>query len=185
MEDSELIALFEQRDESAVSETTRQYGALCRSMAAELTGSPQDAEEICNDVMLAVWNAIPPEKPANFLAYLAGITRNLAMKRLRTRYAKHRGSGDRPAVLDELAACIPSGDDVEHELNRRLLTAAVDRFLSALPAQTRAVFVLRYTYGMPVEEIARRRSLGVSAVKVSLHRTRKKLQTFLKEEGFL
>ncbi|MBR3267831.1 MAG: sigma-70 family RNA polymerase sigma factor [Oscillospiraceae bacterium] len=128
MEDSELIALFERRDEHAIEEADRQYGALCRAMALEMTGSRQDAEEICNDVWLAVWNAIPPEKPMHFPAYVFGITRNLASHRLRARYAVRRGGGERPAFLDELAECLPAPDSVEQELDRRALSAAVNRF---------------------------------------------------------
>lgn len=185
MVDSELIALFEQRNEHAVEEIDRQYGALCRAMALELTGNPQDAEEICNDVWLAVWNQIPPDKPGHLLSYLAEITRKLAIKRLRLRYTQRRGRGARAAVLDELAECVPASENVEKEIERRMLASAVNRFLSDLPEQQRAVFVLRYTYGMPVKEIAKQKEMTVNAVKVLLHRTRNKLKNYLKEEGLI
>ena len=83
MDDWELIALFEHRDMRAIKETELAYGALCRAVALELTGDRQDAEEICNDTMLALWNTIPPEKPVSLTAYLAGIARNLAANRVR------------------------------------------------------------------------------------------------------
>ena len=185
MVDGELIALFEQRNEHAVEEIARQYGALCRAMAYELTGNQQDAEEICNDVWLAVWNQIPPQKPEHLLSYLAEITRKQALKRLRLRYTQRRGSGVQAAVLDELSECIPASENVEKEIEHRMVTAAVNRFLSDLPEQQCAVFVLRYTYGMPVKEIAKQKGMTANAVKVLLHRTRNKLKDYLKEEGLL
>ena len=99
--------------------------------------------------------------------------------------AQKRGGGQRPAVLEELRECIPADESVEQTVDMRMLTAAVDRFLQTLPAETCDLFVLRYTYAMPVQEIAKRRHMGVSAVKVSLRRTRKRLRAFLEKEGLL
>lgn len=185
MDDRELIALFEHRDMRAIKETELAYGALCRAVALELTGDRQDAEEICNDTMLALWNTIPPEKPVSLTAYLAGIARNLAANRVRERLAKRRGSGERPLILSELADCIPSGENIEQEIDRRFLQAALNRFLHMLPEEPCAVFVLRYTYAMPLAEIAKRRRMTVGAVKISLHRTRKRLRKYLEQEGLL
>lgn len=185
MNDDELIVLFEQRDEHAITETNRQYGMICRKIARELIGNAQDAEKICNDVWLIVWNSIPPEHPMHFFAYLAGITRKLAANRIRVNSAQRRGFGSKPAVLDELSECLRATDDVEQEFNRRMLTAAINDFLKSLPEQACDLFVLRYTFAMPVKEIAKRKKMTTVAVKVSLHRTRKKLREYLNEEGLL
>lgn len=45
MEDSEIIDLYWRRDESAVSETEKKYGALCRGVAQNILKSAEDAEE--------------------------------------------------------------------------------------------------------------------------------------------
>lgn len=185
VDDNELIGLFEQRDARAVKETERAYGALCRAVALELTGDPQDAEEICNDTWLALWNAIPPEKPVSLAAFAAGIARNIAANRVRARLAQRRGSGEHPKPLSELAECVPSGENVEQEVDRRMLQAALDHFLRTLPEEACAVFVLRYTYALPIAEIAKRRGMTVGAVKISLHRTRKKLHAYLEQEELL
>lgn len=60
MNDQAIISLFELRNEQAISESNQQYGALCRSVARDITGNDEDAEECLNDAMLAAWNAIPP-----------------------------------------------------------------------------------------------------------------------------
>ena len=93
----------------------------------------------------------------HFFAYLAGITRKLAANRIRVNSAQRRGFGSKPAVLDELSECLRATDDVEQEFNRRMLTAAINDFLKSLPEQACDLFVLRYTFAMPVKEIAKRK----------------------------
>lgn len=185
MTDTELLALFRKRDEAAISATEIKYGQTLRHIAYELLGSRQDAEEIVNDVLMTAWNAIPPENPRRLLGYLAAVTRNQAMDRLDARTAQRRGGGHKPAVLDELAESIPSPETVEQEFDRRMLTEALNRFLRGLPEQSGDIFILRYTYAMPVQEIAKRQHLSISAVKISLYRTRKKLRIYLEQEGLL
>lgn len=185
MTDTELLALFRKRDEAAISATEIKYGQTLRHIAYELLGSRQDAEEIVNDVLMTAWNAIPPENPRRLLGYLAAVTRNQAMDRLDARTAQRRGGGHKPAVLDELADCIRSPETVEQEVDRRMLAAAINDFLSDLPEDARAVFVMRYTLAMPVRDIARRRGISQSAVKIMLFRTRKKLKAYLEREGLL
>ena len=97
--------------------------------------------------------------------------------------AQKRGKGQVPLVLDELAECIPdersSTDIVEDMYIKELL----DRFLDALPAETRKIFVRRYWYMSAVKEIAREYNLTESKVTVTLFRTRKKLKEYLEEKG--
>lgn len=79
MEDSEIVALYWQRDESAVSETEEKYGALCRSVAGRILGSAEDAEECVNDALHQAWTSIPPQRPGRLGAWLGKVTRNLAL----------------------------------------------------------------------------------------------------------
>ena len=49
MQDSEIIALYWQRDEAAIAETSRKYGAYCFRIAANILTAKEDAEECVND----------------------------------------------------------------------------------------------------------------------------------------
>ena len=82
MDDEAIIELYNRRDEAAVSETQRKYGAYCRRIAMNLLGVGEDADECVNDALHAAWTAIPPERPENLFAYLARVCRNLALDRL-------------------------------------------------------------------------------------------------------
>ena len=69
------------------------------------------------------------------------------------------------------------------ELNIRC--EALQRFLDGLPANERAVFVLRYTGKLRVSAIAKRTGYSVLRVALSLRCTRRKLRKFLAKEGWL
>ncbi len=185
MKDSELIALFEQRDERAVAQAHAKFGKQLFRVAYGILGSRQDAEEIVNDTLLKAWNTIPPQHPEKLSAFLCGITRNLSTNRLDRYTAKCRLGERSAAALDELSECVGTGESVEQAVDSRMLGDAVRRFLDTLREEPRAVFLLRYHYGMEIREIAAHRRISESKVKVMLMRTRKKLRAHLEQEGLL
>ena len=181
MEDSKIIALFWARSEDAIAAAAEKYGAYCDRIAYNILQNREDAEECVNDTYLRTWNAIPPSHPKRLAAFLAKITRNLALNRYEQRNAEKRGGGQVPLLLDELQECIPDGgaspaDDLA-------LRELLDRFLGALHPRTRVLFVLRYWYAYSIEEIAAAQGMSKDAVAVTLLRTRKKLRKRLQEEG--
>jgi RNA polymerase sigma-70 factor (ECF subfamily) len=183
MDDSKIVELFFDRSELAISETSKKYGRYCHYIAYNILRNNEDAEECVNDTYMRAWNSIPPKRPNKLQTYLGKITRNLALNMLEKLTAQKRGKGQIPLVLDELGECIPdersSTDIVEDMYIKELL----DRFLDALPAETRKIFVRRYWYMSAVKEIAREYNLTESKVTVTLFRTRKKLKEYLEEEG--
>ena len=175
-----ILALDLARDEAAIAECEKKFGAECRRVALRILGSSEDAEECVSDTWLRAWNAIPPDRPERLGAYLLKITRNLALDRLRARHAEKRAGEEGAECLEELAEFLP---DKDSPLDGVLLRDLVNRFVRGLKEDEREVFALRYTRVFTVEEIAARTGKKQSAVKVSLHRTRKKLRDYLKKEG--
>ena len=179
MEDREIVELFWARDEGAIPAAQERYGARLTALTERLLGSSQDAEECVNDTWLRAWRAIPPERPENLFAYLVRVCRNLALDRLDRRSARKRAG---EVLTGELETCVPAalaGWEADPEGLGELLTA----FLRDLPAEERRVFLLRYWFGDPIREIARRTGWGESRVKVTLLRTRRKLRDYLEREG--
>lgn len=185
MTDRDLIALYESRDEQAIAVTKTQFGNLCTSIANKILHDHMDAEECVNDALLQTWNAIPPECPKNFAAYLSTVTRNAALTRFRKENREKRGGGNVPLILDELSECIRDNENVESEFDRRALRESISQFLDTLSADARTIFVRRYISMYDIKEIASEYELSESKVKVSLMRTREKLRKYLKKEGFL
>ena len=81
MEDSEIIALYWTRSESAIARTDEKYGGYCRAIAYNILENREDTEECTNDTYFKVWTAIPPQKPGIFRAFLGKIARNTALNR--------------------------------------------------------------------------------------------------------
>lgn len=184
MTDEQIVALFFARDEDAIRQTDRQYGAYCRALSRRITANGEDAEECVNDGYLALWQRIPPERPKALLPYLARIVRNLSLDRLRGAQAQKRGGRALTASLDELRQ-VAGRNDPERAVSAAELSAAIERFLRTLPELHCSVFLRRYFYFEDRAEIAARYGISAAAVSVSLSRTRKKLAEYLKKEGWL
>ncbi len=185
MEDRKILELFFKRDETAIEECDKKYGVRCRGVARSVLPSPEDAEECVSDTYLAAWNSIPPQHPLSLSAYLCRLTRNIGIDRLKALTAQKRGGNELTAVLDELAECVASPGSVEGELEARELGREINRFLHSLSQQDRSVFVCRYWLLLPSASVAARLGMKDAAVRMSLMRTRKKLQKFLSEEGLI
>jgi RNA polymerase sigma-70 factor (ECF subfamily) len=185
LKDSEIINLYLARSENAINETARQYGAYCHAIAMNILHNREDADECLNDAYLNLWNSIPPEIPREFSTYIGRITRNLSIKRYRARKALKRGGNDTTLLLSELESCIPSDSDVQNEVEMSELARKIDSFLASINQEDKFYFTLRYWYAESISEIAKQFGAGESKVKVSLHRTRKKLKAYLEKEGFV
>lgn len=183
MEDKQIIDLFWQRSESAVTAAAEKYGAYCGKIAENILGSKEDAEECVNDTWLQAWQNIPPDRPERLPAYLGKITRNLSLNRVKYYAAKKRGSGQTELVLSELEGCLPAANHVEQKMEERFLTEAIERYLRALPAEKRHIFICRYWYLMPVKEIAKTYGMSESKTASLLFRMRKELRLHLEKEG--
>lgn len=183
MTDAEIVALYWLRDEQAIAQTAQKFGAYCRKIAMNLLGSPQDAEECENDTWLAAWNSMPQNRPDRLAPYLGRITRNLALDLRGRRSAAKRGGGQADAVLDELEFCLPAADHVAQAAESAETARAISAFLRSQPALTRSIFIRRYWYCDATAEIAARFGVSESKVRVTLHRTRGRLKTYLEREG--
>ena len=184
MEDKQIVDLYWARSEAAIAETEKKYGRYCHHIAYQILYDDEDAKEVVNDTYLKMWNTIPPRRPDPLKPYAGMISRQLALNTYEGRNAQKRG-GQVPLVLDELSECIPdhaNGTDIGEDI---ALSDALNRFIWALPERTRNIFVRRYFYITPVAEIAKDFQMKESNVSMHLLRTRKKLEQFLKKEGFV
>lgn len=82
MEDHEIINLYYDRAQQAITETSSKYNAYCMHIARAILGDEEDAKECVNDTWLKAWNTIPPQKPKHLAAYLGRITRNASIDRM-------------------------------------------------------------------------------------------------------
>ena len=128
MEDQKIVQLYWDRDERAIEESEKKYGGLCRGVALRVLENTEDSEECVSDTWLRSWNVIPPQRPSLLGAFLARITRNLALDRWRASHAAKRFGGEMALALEELGDCV-SGESLEDEAARRELARVLNAFL--------------------------------------------------------
>ena len=184
MEDSQIISLFFKRDETAISETEKKYGAFCHHIALNILSIDADAEECVNDTYISAWNSMPPHRPDILSTFLGKITRNLSFNRYKYNTANKRGGGEAALVLDEIAELVSSTESVEQEVLRKEIVKAINAFLDGLPDDKRRIFVCRYWYFDSISDIASRFRMSENNVSVTLNRLRLKLHKHLLERGF-
>lgn len=184
MEDTQIINLYWDRDENAIAETGKKYGSYCRAIAHNILHNQEDSEECVNDTYLSAWNALSPQRPNILSAFLGKITRNLAFDRYSFNHAEKRGGGEIDVVLDEIAEIVSDKSDMEEAVDGKALIAAINTFLSQLPADKRKMFVMRYWYTEKVSAIAKQFGIADNACSVRLSRVREQLKKYLTDGGF-
>ncbi|MBQ8720465.1 MAG: sigma-70 family RNA polymerase sigma factor [Clostridia bacterium] len=181
MQDSEIIELYFARDERAITETSDKYGTYCTRIALNILDDSFESDECVNDTYLRAWNSIPPTRPNIFRAFLAKITRNLALDKLSAKNSQKRG-GRVFESLDELAECVGSSDITER-LESEEIAGIINAFLRSERELVRRIFIRRYFYLDSVADIAKAYRIGEGRVKTVLHRARGKLALYLSKEG--
>ena len=184
MNDKNIVDLYFNRDEEAITQTDKKYGRYCYSIAYNILTNKEDAEESVSDTYMTAWRAIPPRRPSVLSTFLGKITRHISIDRWRERSAYKRGGGEVTLALEELEDCVAGLQNVEMEYERKELIRAYVKFLDTLPITERRVFLCRYWYVDSVEAIAEKFGFSQSKVKTMLYRTRAKLRKQLAEEGF-
>lgn len=178
LQDKEIIRLFFDRDQSAVTESERKYGRACMSVSQRILNNRQDAEECVADTWLTAWNRIPPEKPNSLGAFFTRIARNISVSRLRAETAEKRGGGEASLMLEELDECL-YGQSAEDSYMEKETVAAINTFLKKLPRKEKDAFVLRYYHAYSVKEIADMTGYSDNNVRAVLCSARKKLRDHL------
>ena len=184
MEDSCIVDLYWKRSQNAISETSKKYSKYCYSIAYNILYNAEDADEAVNDTYLGAWNSIPPHRPTVLSTYLGKITRRVSINKLNERKADKRGGGEIFIALDELSDCIPSKGRVEEVVEQKELIHDINNFLAQTQKDDRDIFVLRYWFVMPIRDISIKLNMSESKIKSVLFRMRKKLNKFLKKEGY-
>ena len=184
MDDKELIELFFERSEQAISALEQCHGAAAKALAFNVLGDMRDAEECLSDGLLAVWNTVPPTRPRSMRAWLLTLTRNRALDRCQRLGAQKRSSRYDTA-LDELSFCLPDTETAESLCEAKALGEAINAFLGELKAEDRQLFVRRYWFGDELGEAAAALGMTPQRASLRLFRTKDKLKRYLMKEGML
>jgi RNA polymerase sigma-70 factor (ECF subfamily) len=187
IEDRQLIARLQARDEAAVHELAERYGSRIYQLALRQMKNREDAEEVTQDVLVKVYRKIGAFRGDSALSsWIYRITFNTAMSRLRNsrlaRAVEHDqardGDDDRQRALREPADWSNMPDEA---LLRAQLRQVVVTAIQELPEIYRAPVVLRDIEGLTTEEASTRLHVKDQTLKSRLHRGRLMLRTRLQD----
>jgi RNA polymerase sigma-70 factor, ECF subfamily len=143
------------------------------TQALRRVGDRHDAEDVAQEAYVRVFRGLAGFRgDAQFETWLYRIVANAAMTYLRRRRRFGEVLTERGSEPLEL----PSAVRVAEEAVDR---DAVERALEILPMSMRSVLVLKDIYGLSCREIGDQIGISEGAVKVRLHRGRKRLKEHL------
>lgn len=175
-----MMRVKEHADIRAFEELVEIHQHAVIGTVAKMLGSPDDAEDIAQQVFVRIWKSAKRYQPqAKFTTWLFTITRNLVFNEMRRRQRKpsvsinereddfHIGTPDDPSKTPDATA-------LQNELE-----ITVDRAIQDLPEKQRMAVILRRYEEMPYEEIGEILKLSLPAVKSLLFRARVQLKESL------
>ena len=183
MTDEEIIHLYWDRNEDAITETADKYGSYIYTISYNILRNNEDSEECVNDTYNRTWNSIPPNRPSCLRAFLGRIVKNLSLNRYKEQRAAKRGGDSIELILEEIAEIASDREGPEDSAIEKALIKAINDFLGDLPKDKRIIFVRRYWYLDPTAEIAAQCGMSDAAVRARLSRLRKRLKYHLGSKG--
>lgn len=184
MKDDQIVALYWDRNEDAIRETARKYGAYLGKIAYNILSDVEDSEECVNDTYLRAWNSMPEHRPSVLSSYLGKIARQLSIDVFRKKRAQKRYASEYALSLSELGDSFSDDGGPEQEVDAALLDESINAFLRTLPENARNTFIGRYYFFDSLKDVARYCGLNEARAKSMLYRTRQGLKAHLEKEGF-
>ena len=173
-------------DANAFETLVLEYEKNVYNIALRMTGNSEDAADMTQEAFIKAYNSLQSFRgDSKFSVWLYRIVSNVCLDFLRS---KNR----RPTV--SLSVEDDDGEDTQLDvadesqspellLDRKLTRDSVRRGLDSLPPDYRQILLLREMQGLSYDEIAQALGLEVGTVKSRIFRARKKLCTFLIDDG--
>jgi RNA polymerase sigma-70 factor (ECF subfamily) len=178
-DDESLLRQVADHDRGAFDRLYHRYYARIFSYAFRLTRRPDLAEEVVNDVMLAVWTGATRfahrSRPSTWIFGIAHHQTMRALSRL-----DPVADGPPPARAEPQDA-----DEPESLFGRRELAMTLGRALTHLSPEHRAVVELTYYHEFSYQEIAEVLACPVNTVKTRMFHARRRLRALLPGMGIL
>lgn len=155
-------------------EVARQHGRTIYNFAYRLSGDPDDANDLTQEVLLRVRKGLASYRPITFEGWLWRITRNAFLDEVRRR--RRRQTSPLPEHFDRISPASPAPDQV---LASYGLSEDVQGALMRLPYDFREAVVLCDVVGLSYQEVAEAIGAPIGTVRSRIHRARKMLRGLL------
>ena len=181
-----LVSAAKAGDTTAFTTLVRQYDRNIYRLALNITGNPEDAEDVLQEALLKAYTKLGQfEGESRFYTWLVRIAVNEALMRLRRRPPQPEVSLDEPIEGNEKSLMPKEIQDWAENPEQRYakveLNRILDQTIEKMEPNFRTVFVLRDVENLSTEETARILGLTVPAVKSRLLRARLRARELLTE----
>lgn len=156
-------------------EVARQHGRTIYNFAYRLSGDPDDANDLTQEVLLRVRRGLATYRPITFEGWLWRITRNAFLDEVRRR--NRRQAYPLPEGFERLFG--PTAPPPDQVLAASGLSEDVQSALLELPYDFREAVVLSDVVGLSYQEIAETVEVPVGTIRSRIHRGRKALRRVL------
>ena len=185
--DTELVRRFKEGDQNAYSEIVRRYQNRVYTMCLRWMKDPHIAEEVAQDVFLALFRALERFRgDAQLSTWIYRVVvnhcKNRRLYRQRRHVNKHEsleGERDDDMPARQIASDGPGTDAFTHQSEAQVL---VQEGLARLDEEQRQIIVLRDVQDLSYEEIGEILDLPRGTVKSRLHRARAQLASVLSDK---
>lgn len=181
--DDAIVELYWHRDETAIEQTHEKYGKHLYRTAYNILQDALDSEECQNDTYLAAWNAIPPQRPRVLPAFLTQIIRRIAIDRYREKQRQKRIPSELTISMEDLHESLQEDPAERSQWEAEHLGRILSDFLRKLPEREQHIFLRRYYFADPIDDIARTLGVSESTVYKQLTKLKKSLKSYLEREG--
>lgn len=175
-----LVAEAKAGSYPAFEELVNRYEKKIYRLGLNITGSPEDAEDVLQETFLKAYQHLPDfREDARFYTWLVRIGVNEGLMKLRRRRADKTVAME--DQVDEEGAVMPREftdwkPNPEQLLAQSELATILNNAAQSLPPTFRTVFFLRDVEGLSTAETAEMLGLTESAVKARLFRARLQLR---------
>ena len=177
----ELVSRAQQGDEAAFEQLYRRYSRALYSLAYQMLGAHQDADEVLQETFVRVFkNLTRLRSPEAFTSWVYQITVNLCMDyrkmRARARWQPIEDENHEGAATHFELATAKWVRTPQQVLENNELLANITAAIEALPEQQKAVVIMHEIEGMSKKMISKTLECSLVTVRTNLHHARKKLR---------
>jgi RNA polymerase sigma-70 factor (ECF subfamily) len=166
----ELVRAAQSGDQAALEDLIAGSYRAAYTLALRLMGNPDDAAEATQEAYIRMMRGLRRFREVGaFPTWLFKIVSNVCMTEMRKRSRR-----DTPMEMELMDQA--SSEDAEELAVGKLFWGELERSVRRLPEVYRTVVVLRDVYGLSGEEAAEVLGVSPGAVKVRLHRARRRLR---------
>ena len=175
--DEELLAQLQQGKLQALEVLYDRYHRLLLALAYRVIGDQQVAEEVVQEVFLAVWRRSATYRPARgkVRQWLLSISRNRAIDRVRGNLKPSQ-----TVELDESLTDLSAPEAWEY-VDQSVQRERVRAELATLPAEQREVIELAYYGGLTLQQISDQTQVPLGTIKSRTRLAMDKLRQALRD----